>query len=485
MLVRRRSLIVSSIALPFAGVFPRFARADTEVKPVFGFAMHGEPKYAPDFKNFEYVNPDAPKGGTIRQSLLGSFDSFNGFILKGDAGPSSSIETLMTSSLDEPFTKYGLIAASVEVPEDRSWIIFTLRPEARWHDGKAITVDDVIFSYNILTTKGAPQYQFYYHDVAKVEQVGDLRVKFSFKGGSNRELPLIVGELAILPKHYWEGRNFDEPTLDPPLGSGPYKVDSFVAGRWVSLKRVPDYWGKDLAVNVGQNNWDVIRYDYYRDTTVQLEAFKAGNVDLRFENSSHLWATAYDIPAKRDGRIIQENIPDQNPQGMQGYFFNLRRPMFGDRRVRSALAYAYDFEWMNKTLSDGQLVRTRSYWQGSELAATGVPSGAELEILEKYRGRVPDEVFTTEYQPPKTDGSGNARANLRKAAEILKSAGWEIRDGKLTNAQTGLVMAFEILLGDAGAERGTQPILPNLGRLGVTAQMRTVDSAQYQNRLND
>jgi microcin C transport system substrate-binding protein len=485
MLLPRRNLLIGAAALPIAGLWSRHPRADVTVQAIHGMAMHGDPKYAADFKHFDYVNPDAPKGGTIKRSLVGSFDSFNGYVLQGDPGPSSSIESLLVSSYDEPFSKYGLIAATIEVPEDRSWIVFTLRPEARWHDGKAITVDDVIFSFNILKTKGAPNYRLYYHNVAKVEQTGDLKVKFTFSGGGNRELPLIVGELPILPKHYWEGRNFEAPTLEPPLGSGPYKVDTFEAGRWIVLKRVPDYWGKDLAVNVGEDNWEFIRYDYYRDPTVALEAFKAGNVDLRIENSSHQWATAYDTPAKRDGRIIMEKIPDETPQGMQGYFFNLRRDIFKNPRVREALAYAFDFEWMNKTLSDGQLVRTRSYWQGSELAATGLPSGAELDLLQKYRGRIPDEVFTTEYQPPKTDGSGNARANLRKAAEILKSAGWEIRNGKLTEAATGKVMEFEILLGDSGSERGTQPMFQNLERLGVTARMRTVDSAQYENRLND
>jgi microcin C transport system substrate-binding protein len=447
--------------------------------------MHGEPKYGPDFKHFDYVNPDAPKGGQITRAPVGSFDSFNGFIVKGDAGVSSSIETLTIGSSDEAFTQYGLIAESIEIPDDRSWVAFTLRPEARWHDGKPITVDDVIFSFNVLTTKGVPLYKLYYHNVAKVEAVGERKVKFTFSGGNNRELPLIIGQLPVLPKHYWEGREFDKPTLEPPLGSGPYKVESFEAGRSITLRRVADYWGEDLPVNVGQSNWDVVRYEYYRDPTVAFEAFKSGRVDLRVEMSSRQWATGYDVPAVKDGRIVMEKIPDETPQNMQGYIYNLRRDIFKDARVREALAYAYDFEWMNKTLSDGQLVRTRSYWQGSELAATGLPTGAELEILEKYRGRIPEEVFTTEYQPPKTDGSGNNRANLRKAAELLKSAGWEIKGGKLTNATSGKIMAFEILLADPQAERSTQPFIQNLQRLGVVAQMRTVDSAQYQNLVND
>jgi microcin C transport system substrate-binding protein len=485
MLLPRRKLLIGTAAVPLIALGSKSPRSDDAVLPVQGIAMHGDPKYGEDFKHFDYVNPDAPKGGTIRYSAIGSFDSFNGYILKGEAGPSSSIETLMAGSLDEPFSRYGLIASSIQVPKDRSWVVFTLRPEARWHDGKPITPDDVIFSFNILTTKGLPNYRLYYHNVAKVEQTGERDVKFAFGGGDNRELPLIASELPILPKHYWEGRDFEAPKLEPPLGSGPYKVDSFEAGRWIVLKRVPDYWGKDLPVNIGQDNWDVIRYDYYRDPTVALEAFKAGNVDLRFENSSHQWATGYETPAKRDGRIVLEKIPDETPQGMQGYFFNLRRDIFKNKKVREALAYAYDFEWMNKTLSDGQLVRTRSYWQGSELAATGLPGGAELQLLERYRGRIPEEVFTTEYQPPKTDGSGNARANLRKGAEILKAAGWEIKGGKLTESATGRLMEFEVLLDSTGGVRETEPILQNLQRLGVTARLRSVDSAQYENRLND
>lgn len=484
MLLPRRSILFGSAALPFVGFPHRSIRAQ-EATRVHAITIHGEPKYGPDFEHFDYVNPEAPKGGTIRYAAVGSFDSFNGFILKGDPGPSSSTETLLTSSLDEAATEYGLIAASIEVPDDRSWVAFTLRPEARWHDGTPITVDDVLFSFDILTTKGAPNYRFYYQNVAKAEAIGERTVKFTFSGGNNRELPVIMGQLSILSKHYWEGRDFEQPTLEPPLASGPYKVSAFEAGRWIELRRVPDYWGKDLPVNVGQDNWDVIRYDYYRDPTVALEAFKAGNVDLRIESSSRQWATAYDFPARREGRVVMENIPDGTPQGMQGFVYNLRRDIFKDRKVREALAYAYDFEWTNKTLSDGQLTRTRSYWQGSELAATGLPTGAELEILERYRGRIPDEVFTVEYQPPKTDGSGNIRPNLRTAIDILKTAGWEIKDGRLTEAQSGRVMQFEILLGNPQAERATQPFVQNLERLGVRAQMRSVDSTQYVNLLND
>jgi microcin C transport system substrate-binding protein len=371
------------------------------------------------------------------------------------------------------------------VPDDRSWVAFTLREHAVWHDGKPITVDDVIFSFETLKTKGHPFYRAYYASVEKAEAIGERKIKFSFTGGVNRELPLIMGQLPVLPKHYWEGKNFEATTLEIPLGSGPYKITSFEPGRSVVLQRVKDYWGKDLPINIGQNNWDSIRYDYYRDTTVALEAFKAGSYDFRNENSAKNWATAYEIPQVADGRIIKELIPDERTQGMQGFVFNIRRDKFKDRAVRQALAYAFDFEWTNKTLFYGQYTRTKSYFAGGELASTGLPAGAELEILEKYRGQVPEDVFTTAYEPPSTDGSGNNRANLRKGLEILKGAGWVVRGGKLVNTASGATMEFEILLNDPVFERICQPLVQNLDRLGVQARIRIVDTAQYQNRIDE
>jgi len=488
-MLTRRAILKTSLAfgaLPglLPGFLPRTLHAQGAAKTVHALAMHGDPKYGPDFTHFDYVNPDAPKGGAIKLAAFGTFDSFNPFILRGSPAPSSSIETLLASSDDEAFTEYGLLAESIDVPEDRSWVAFTLRPEARWHDDKPVTVDDVIFSLSILKEKGRPLYRIYYSSVKSAEQVGDRKVKFNFSGEVNRELPLIIGQLPILPKHYWESRDFEKPTLEPPLGSGLRILESFDAGRSVTLRRRPDYWGANLPVNVGQYNFDVIRYDYYRDITVAFEAFKGGGIDRWMENSSSRWSRNYDLPAVKDGRIIKINIPDNNPQGMQGYIFNTRRPMFSDRRVREAIGYAYDFEWTNKTLSDGQLVRTRSYFQGSELAANGIPTGEELAILEPFRGRVPEEVFTTEYQPPKTDGSGNIRSSLREAVKLLKAAGWEVRDGTLVEASTGKPLQFEILLDDPFAQRSTEPFIQNLGRMGIKASMRTVDSAQYQNRTD-
>ena len=489
MLLPRRNVLIGAAALPLAGLLPRPMRADEAARAVHAIAMHGDPKYGPDFKHFDFVNPDAPKGGEVKLSAIGTFDTLNPFTLQGDAaaGVGALFETLTTSSGDEAFTEYGALAQSIEFPDDRSWVAFTLRPEAHWHDGSAVSADDVIFSFETLTTKGHPFYRAYYASVDKAERIDDRKVKFTFKTGMNRELPLIMGQLAVIPKHYWEGRDFESPTLDPPLGSGAYKIKSFEPGRSIIFERQKDYWGKNLPTNVGQDNWDIIRYDYYRDETIALEAFKAGNYDFRQENSAKNWATAYDVPQVADGRIVKELIPNEIPTGMQGFIFNTRREIFKDRRVRQAVAYAFDFEWSNKTLFYGQYTRTKSYFSNSELASSGLPGGEELTILEKYRGRIPDEVFTTEYQPPATDGSGNIRANLRKAIEILKAAGWEIKDGKLANVQTAKVMEFEILLQltSPAFERITQPFAQNLSRLGITAKLRSVDDAQYQNRLDD
>jgi microcin C transport system substrate-binding protein len=457
--------------------------------PVNGpaIAMHGEPKYKPGFKHFDYANPDAPKGGEVRFGAIGGFDTFNQFIIKGRAaaGIGGIYDSLMVSSADEPFTEYGLLAENMETPADRSWVEFRLRPNARWHDGKPVTVDDVIFTFNILREKGAPFYRLYYGSVDKAAKTGERTVKFTFKPGENRELPLILGQLTVLPKHYWETRDFDKTTLEPPLGSGAYKIDSFEPNRSITYRRVPDYWGKDLPVNVGRNNWDVIRYDYFRDQVVVLEAFKAGAYDIRVENGAKNWATAYDIPALKTGALKKEAIPNNRTQGMQGWAFNMRRPMFQDRRVREAIGYAFDFEWTNKTLAYDQYTRSRSYWNNSDLESKGLPSPEELKLLEPWRGQIPDEVFTKEYNPPKTDGTGNIRDNLRKAAALLKEAGWSVKAGKLVNDKTGQPLSFEILLQDPTYERTTLPFAKNLERLGIDARVRTVDTAQYQRRTDD
>jgi len=473
------------LALPLILLAAAPAPAD-EPSPRHAIAMHGEPKYGPDFAHFDYVDPNAPKGGEVRLSAIGTYDTLNPFTLRGvaAAGAAQLFETLMVSSLDEAFTEYGLLAESIEVPQDRSYAIFNLRPEARFHDGAPVTAEDVAWTFETLKTKGHPSYRVYYASVKQADVLAERRVKSTFAGGENRELPLIIGQMPVLPKHYWQGRDFEKTTLEPPVGSGPYRIQSFDAGRSIALKRDPDYWGRNLPVNVGQNNFDVMRYDYYRDSTVAIEAFKAGTVDFRQENNSKLWATAYDVPQVKSGQMVLLTVPHEIPTGMQGFAMNIRRPVFVDRRVREAMSYAFDFEWSNKNLFYGQYSRTKSYFSNSELASTSLPEGEELAILEKYRGRVPDEVFTRPYEPATTDGSGNNRENLRKAAILLKEAGWEVKGGKLVEPATGRRFEFEILLSSPDFERIAQPFARNLERLGITAHIRTVDPAQYQNRMD-
>ncbi len=451
--------------------------------PVHAIAMHGDAKYGPDFEHFDYVNPHAPKGGALRTAARGTFDSFNPFIPKGNAVSTRSIETLLTASNDEAFTEYGLIAASLEVPADRSWVIFNIRPEARWHDDMPITADDVVWSFEILTTQGQDFYRNYYGSVDKVEKLATHRVKFSFAEEENRELPLIVGQMPILPKHYWEDREFGNTTLEPPLGSGPYRVKKFEPGRYVVYERVSDYWGANLPVNRGLNNFDTMRVDYYLDDTAIRLALKSQDVDLRLENQAKAWASDYEVPAVEKGFLIKELIRHQQPTGMQAFVMNTRRSKFADPRVRKALGYAFDFEWTNKQLFYGQYTRTESYFSNSELAASGKPTGEEFEILERFRDQLPPEVFDDPPRPPKTDGSGHARRNLRTALNLLAEAGWAVKDLKLINETTGEPMEFEILLVSQAFERIVLPFTRNLSRLGIDARVRLVDQSQYLNRV--
>ncbi len=458
-----------------------------ETTVTHALALHGEPKYGPDFKHFDYVNPQAPKGGEVRLAELGTFDNLNPFILKGvaAAGLSGLFDTLTAHSADEAFSEYGLLAESIEIPEDRSWVSYTLRPQARFHDDSPVTVDDVIFTFNLLKTKGHPFFRAYYANVKKAEKVGNRKVKFSFATGNNRELPLIVGQMAVFSKAYWSNREFDKTTLDPPLGSGPYEVDSVNPGRTITYRRNPNYWAADLPVNVGRNNFDFIRFDYYRDNTVALEAFKSGEYDFREENVAKNWATGYNSPALAKGLIKKENIPHEQPTGMQGFVFNTRRKIFEDPRVREALVYAFDFEWANKNLFYGAYTRTNSYFSNSELASRGLPSEQELKILQPYRDRVSEEVFTKSYQAPTTEGSGSLRHNIRQASKLLKQAGWSIKGGKLVHQKTGQTMSFELLLVSPAFERVALPFQRNLKRLGINMRVRTVDSAQYERRVED
>ncbi|CAD5377557.1 putative oligopeptide transporter subunit; periplasmic-binding component of ABC superfamily transporter [Pseudomonas sp. OF001] len=442
------------------------------------------PKYPADFHHFAYVNPEAPKGGTLRQAGFGGFDSLNPFINKGVAADEIGLvyDTLTKRSLDEPFTEYGLLAESIEKAPDNRWVRFTLRREARFHDGTPVTAADVVFTFDTLMKDGSPQYKAYYADVEKAVAEDGRTVRFDFRHGGNRELPLIVGQLPVLPRHAWEGREFNRTSLEPPLGSGPYKVAEVQAGRSIRYERVRDWWGKDLPVNRGQYNFDSLVIDYYRDNTVALEALKAGQFDFWVETSAKNWATAYDSPAIHDGRLIKEEIANHNPAGMQGFIFNLRRPLFQDVRVREALGLLFDFEWTNRQLFYGAYTRTRSYFENSELASRGTPSPAELRLLEPWRERLPAQVFEAEYQPPQSDGSGVIREQRRRAFELLQQAGWRLENDRMLDA-TGKPVTIEFLLAQVEFERVLLPFKRNLASLGIELQIRRADVSQYINRL--
>lgn len=487
--VERRSVMLglaSAAAMPpLLGPSRGWAQGAAKTVISHGIAIHGLPETPADAKHLAYVNPNAPKGGTIKLAGRGTFDSLNPFILKGTAAGAVGLvyESLLESNYDEASTGYGLLAETIEVPTDRSWAIFTLRAEARWHDGKPVTADDVVFSFNILKEKGAPQYAVYYQDVKTAERLDERRVKFTFAGGDNHELPNIIGQLTVLPKHWWATREFDKTSLEIPLGSGPYRIDSLEAGRFIVARRVADYWGRDLWLNKGRHNFDTVRYDYYRDEQVAFEAFKAGQIDYREEFTSRLWATAYDFPAVKSGAVKMLTLPHSSTLPMQGVIFNLRKEPFRDRRFREAFIHLIDFEWFNKTLSYGLLTRINSYFFNSELAAKGLPSKDELAILEPLRSQIPPEVFTREYKLPVTDGSGNNREGQRRAIGLLKEAGWEIRNGKMTNLKSGQSLSFELLLGEPRLERFALPFKQWCERVGVEVRLRTVDPVQYQKRM--
>jgi len=445
---------------------------------------NGPPKYPADFKHFDYVNPDAPKGGIFRQGGFGGFDSLNPFISKGVPADDIGLiyDTLAKQGLDEPFTEYGLIAEKIEKAPDNAWVRFYLRPEARFNDGHPVRAEDVVFSFQTLTKDGAPMFRGYYNDVAEVVAEDPLKVLFKFKHTNNRELPLILGQLPVLPKHWWADRDFNKGNLEIPLGSGPYRVTEVKAGRSVRYERVKDYWGKDLPVNRGFYNFDVLTTDYYRDNTVAVEALKAGQFDFWLEMTAKNWANAYNIPAVTEGRLIKEQIPNGNPTGMQGFGYNLRRPVFQDVRVRKALSLLLDFEWTNKQLFNGAYARTRSYFENSEMAATGLPGEDELKILEPLRGKIPEQVFTEAFQPSICDGSGMIRDHQRQAYQLLQEAGWRIVDDRMVDAQ-GKPVVLEFLLAQTEFERVLLPFKRNLSDLGIELVIRRVDVSQYINRV--
>jgi microcin C transport system substrate-binding protein len=481
--MRSFALLAAIVAMPIAAG-PAWAQPKVTVH--HALSLMDAPKYGPGFTHLDYVNPNAPKGGDVRLFDIGGFDSLNPYIIKGESAPAIGLiyDSLMESTSDDATSEYGVIAENVEVPDDLSFVTFNLRAQARWHDGRPITAEDVVWTFETLKEKGAPSYRFYYANVTRAEALSPRKVKFHFSGPRNRELPQIMGQLAVLPKHYWATRDFEKTTLEPPLGSGPYKIKTVETNRSIVYERVADYWGKDLPIKRGRNNFDLVRYDMYRDTTVALEAFKAGQYDFRTENSARNWATAYDFPALQQKRVIKQDVRHQRPTGMQSFVFNTRRDKFNDRRVREALGYAFDFEWSNKTLFYGQYTRTSSFFANSELVATGLPTPAELKLLEPLRASLPPEVFTRAFELPKTDGSGVARDHLRQATNLLKEAGWTIKDKALVGP-TGEKMEIEFLLVSPDFERIVSPYARNLERLGVTARVRTVDTAQYQNRARE
>ena len=454
---------------------------------VHGLSKYGDLKYSADFEHFEYVNPDAAKNGDVVLSSSVAFDSLNPFILKGLAATGISLiyDSLMVTSSDEPSSYYGNIAESAEVDDDKRWVIFNMRKSARWHDGKALTADDVVWTFNTLLEKGHPFYKSYYSDVAMVEKLDTHKVKFSFKEGNNPELPLVVADLTILPKHYYEEHDFEKTSLEPPLGSGAYKIKNIEAGRSITYELVEDYWGKNLPVNKGRNNYSSMRYDTYRELTISLEALKAGDIDFRTEYISKDWKTAYDFPALKDGRVIKEDIPDGNIQRTQAIVMNLRQPRFQDLRVRKALDLVYDFEWMNKNLFYGAYIRNDSYFQIDEMNATGVPEGDELALLEPYRDQLPASVFEKEYSSAIGDGSGNIRKRYREAIKLLKEAGWEIKDQKLTHVETGEKFVIEFLFRQASLEKIILAYKKTLERVGIELKPRLIDTAQWVKRLEE
>jgi microcin C transport system substrate-binding protein len=486
MITRRTALLTA-----MAGFAVRASRAEERaageagVTRTHGLSMLGKPALPADFPYFPYVNPEAPKGGEVALSSVGTFDSFNSYIIRGTAPTDIGrvYDALLIASSDEASTTYGHLAQTIEIPDDRMWVAFELRPEAQFHDGNPVTAEDVAWTFTTLREKGRPFYRQYYADVDTVTVDGPRRVTFRFKTNRNRELPLILGEMAVLPKHWWQDRDFTRPLRDPPLGSGPYRVERFEFGRTLALRRAPDWWARDLPTGRGLNNFDIMRTEYFRDATVALEAFKAGQIDFRQENIAKQWATAYDFPAVKRGLVKKEEIRHHRPTGMQGFAMNTRRALFQDRRVRQALVWAFDFEWANKNLFFDSYTRTTSYFSNSDLESSGVPEGDELALLEPYRDKLPAELFTQPFRLPVNDGSGNNREALNQSLALLREAGWEVKKRKLVDS-SGRGMSFEILLSEPAFERVALPYIQNLGRLGIEAHVRTVDPAQYQ-RLTD
>ncbi|RMU46600.1 ABC transporter, periplasmic substrate-binding protein [Pseudomonas savastanoi pv. nerii] len=490
-IVIRPFLLTISLALSFC--------ANAAITESHGYAQFGVLKYPASFTHFDWVNPEAPKGGTLRMMAFGTFDTLNPYTFKGSSpvstgnflqyGVNELNEPLMVGtgqydpSGDEPTSSYGLIAQSVEYSEDRSWVVFNLRPQARFHDGKPITAYDVAFSYRTLLKDGHPQYRTALQEVQRVDILNRHRIRFVFKRSGNPLLILRLGELPVLPQHYWKNRDFKATTFEPPLGSGPYSITRVQPGRQLVFERVKDYWGKDLPVNRGKYNFDRVEVEFYRDSDVAFEAFKAGEFDIYIEHQAKNWANGYNFPAVANGQVIKAQIPHRIPTQTQGLFMNTRRAAFADIRVREALGLLFNFEWTNRTLFSDAYERSTSYYPNSEFSATGLPSGAEWLLLAPYRDQLPASLFTQPFAPSKTDGGGIPRDTLRKALKLLADAGWTLSDKGLLNADKQ-PLRFEILLVNPNLERILQPYIEDLQRLGIDAGLRTVDRAQYKQRLD-
>ncbi len=462
--------------------------APASAEPQHALAMHGAPLYPADFKHFRYADPKAPKGGHMTRAVTGGFDSLNPLIIKGRPVwevRTHVYESLLARSRDEPFTLYGLIAESVETPPDRSWVEFTLNPKARFSDGEPVEVDDVAFSFELLRDRGRPNHRSYYSKVARIERPGERRIRFVFASAGDRELPLIIALMPVLPKHLIDPENFEKTTLEPPVGSGPYRVAAVDPGTKIVFRRNPDYWGADLPVKRGFDNFDEIRYEYYRDENTQFEAFKKGLIDVIVDADPTRWATGYDFPAARDGRVVREEFATKTPKGMTGFVFNIRRPVFADIRVRKALAMLFDFEWVNNTHFFNAYRRTGSYFEGSTLSALGRPaSDRERQLLRPFPDAVAPEVMEGRYAPMATDGSGRDRKPLRAAMALLSAAGYALTDGRLVNGGTNEPFSFEFLSKTREQERLALAYKRTLAQIGIEMSIRTVDSAQYQQRVS-
>ena len=464
-----------------------FISANLFATPQHGIAMHGQLKYAPDFSHLDYTNPNALKGGTLRLGIVGdNFDSFNPYIIKGNAaaGLGYLYQHLTEGAEDEAFSEYGLIAESIEVPGDRSSVTFKINKDAKFNDGAAITADDVEFSFIALTThdKAQPFFNAYYADVKSVNIIDKHTIQFLFSTSENKELPLILGQMPVFSKNYWTKNDFGRASLSSPLGNGPYKIKNFKPGRSITYVRDENYWAKDLPINKGRYNFDEIIFEYYKDNTIALEAFKAGEYDFRVEQTARNWANAYKGNKFDSGELIKEEVKHQMPAGMQAFIINSRREIFKDPKVREALAYAFDFEWTNKNLFNGQYARNQSYFENSELASSGLPSPEELKILEPFKSQLPTSIFEQAYSVPNTNAPNNLRKNLRTAMQILKSAGWTVKNNQLTHTETGKLFEFEFLIASKDFERIVLPFIKNLKKLGINASIRVVDTSQYINR---